>query len=213
MKLFSMRLLLLCALPLYTIFLTSCDPCQDCGPNNNYPYFKFQVFNRTSYDTLLVDKTRLSASIKTIEEEISQTTDNEIKEILEAEKEKLVDSLDYYNTLIADTKAFKLKIESINGEEGLFYSELQETDSFSQFRIPLRFNADSTEYSIKIYGKELENMLAVSYDLKDTIINDKITEAAFNLAVKRHDFDSLNGPKGCEKEVCVSNEQTIYVEI
>ena len=59
-KYFSALIVVLC-------LFWACEPCDDCGPDNAYPYFNLSILNKTSLDTLNEYKTRISEEIDIVD--------------------------------------------------------------------------------------------------------------------------------------------------
>jgi hypothetical protein len=195
------------------IFTSACETCYDCGPNDAYPYFKFTVLNKTSLDSLSIDVTRLKAEVKTIDALLADQSNAGKSDSLNGLKSIKVDSLSFYNSLVSIVKSRLISIKSINSKLNVFQFAEDEDDSLVNFQIPINPNDLVSRYIIEIEGANFSKELAISYQLVDTIIDSKITKAAKQLLVMEHTFDSLRGPYGCSKTVCISNNQTIYVEI
>jgi len=192
--------------------LASCEPCEDCGPENAYPYFNFTVLNRTSLDTLLAIRDTLQVDLDTVNSNLDDEAFIEARDSLNDKKEVLSDSISLMNDLIRIVNSRLLKIKSINDTEDLFRSDLR-GDSLTNFKIPLSANENISSFEILIEGTDSVNQLVVSYTLTDTVINNKITKAATNLGIITHDYETISGPYGCSGNNCISNELTIYVEI
>jgi len=194
------------------LVMLSCEPCEECGPEGASPYFKLTILNRTSLDTLSADDTRFKDDLKSTKEALNNPEFSGKTDSLNTQVAILEDSIDILADLIRVTKARLISIEQINGESNLF-ENAQGGDSLVNFRIPLDPYNTFSDYEIKIEGADSSNNLSVSYTLKDSVIESRITKAAFDFKVESHNYDSINGPRGCSKEVCISNELTLYVEI
>ena len=199
-------------IPTLILAMLSCEPCEECGPENASPYFKLTILNKTSLDTLNEDNTRFKNDLTTTKEALNNPEFSGKTDSLNAQVAIIEDSIDILTDLIRITKARLISIEQINGESNLFEND-QGGDSLVNFRIPLDPNNTFSDYVIKIEGTDQSNNLSVSYTLKDSVIESRITKAAFDFKVESHNYDSINGPRGCSKEVCISNELTLYVEI
>lgn len=207
------QLLLFMTLLTVLAISSSCESCRECGPDNAYPYFKLTVLNRTSLDTLNLDVTRLKAEIKEIDTKLADIANAGQTNELNALKAIKSDSLAFYNSLVSTVNRRLISIAAINSNEEVFTFEEDEDDSLINFGIPIDPNNLSSNYIIEFEGSDTQKELSISYTLVDTLLNSKITKAAKNLQVIYHDFDSLRGPYGCTKSNCISNKQTIYVEI
>jgi len=190
----------------------SCEPCDECGPEGASPYFRLTILNRTSLDTLNSDNDKFQNDLESTKEALNNPEFSGKTDSLNAQVDILEDSIDILADLIRITKARLISIEQINGENNLF-ENAQGGDSLVNFRIPLDPNSSFSDYEIKVEGAENSNNISVSYLLKDSVIESRITKAAFDFKIDAHDYDSINGPRGCSKEVCISNELTVYVEI
>jgi len=204
---------LLSAITIGLIIFWGCEPCDDCGPDNSYPYFNLSILNKTSLDTLQQYQTRLTKELKNVDEALDNPDNISIVDSLNNLKTIKSDSLASINALIKTTNQKKISIESINGETELFKNNLG-GDSLSKFKIPISTLERESEYNFKIEFADTTHYLKIQYQLMDTIINSKITKSAKNLQVLDHQFDSLRGPFGCRPlSECISNELEIYVEI
>lgn len=206
---FKYLLVLMLGLPLFW----SCEPCDDCGPDDAYPYFNLTILNRTSLDTLNQSQVRLTAEISVIDSALDNPENIPVVDSLNTLRAVKTDSLSFINALIRTTNDGTISIASINGESNLFENR-QGGDSLSRFRIPLNTLQNESEYTFEIEFLNGTRDLKVEYQLFDTTINEKITKSAKNLSVIEHQFDSLRGPFGCQPRLeCSSNELEIYVEI
>jgi hypothetical protein len=195
------------------VVFAACEPCEDCGPENTYPYFNLSILNKTSLDTLNQYKTRLNNEIKAVDSELDDPENAPIVDSLNNLKTIKTDSLALINALIKITNNKTISIESINGETNLFENE-NGGDSLKRFKIPINTNESESEYIFQIEFADTTHFLKIRYKLNDTTINNKITKSAKQLEVIEHQFDSLRGPYGCKPiSECISNELEIYVEI
>lgn len=221
-----MKKLSLLALILFLII--GCEPCEDCGPTNNSPYFNLSIFNETYYLSLKVDSGQFEtnlANIDTLIDELETAIENDsmdMEAVFQARIDSLLrkdtvynDSLAIINNHISDVQDRLISIESINGINNVFRREDDESDSATSFRIPLNVGSTESAYEIKIRGIDAKRFLRVTYSLEDTVINNRVTKNAKNLQViGETDFDSIRGPFGCEPIInCSSNQLNIYVEI
>jgi hypothetical protein len=191
----------------------ACEPCDDCGPDNAYPYFNLSILNKTSLDTLTQDKTRLNTEIAAVDAALDNPENAPVVDSLNNLRKTKSDSLALIDGLIKITNKRTISIESINGETNLFENK-NGGDSLSRFKIPLNTRQPESEYVFQIEFSNSPHSLKIEYQLSDTIINSKITKSAKNLSVIEHQFDSLAGPYGCKPlSKCTSNELEIYVEI
>ncbi|HET8859745.1 hypothetical protein [Marivirga sp.] len=191
----------------------ACEPCNDCGPNNAYPYFNLRILNETSLDTLTAYQERITNEIDAVDEELDNPENAPVADSLNNLKAIKSDSLALINALIRTTNEGSISIESINGETNLFQNR-NGGDSLTRFRIPINTNQGESNYMFKIESADSIRYLKIQYQLIDTTINDKITKSAKNLTVIEHQFESLRGPFGCNPiQNCISNELEIYVEI
>ncbi|WP_296622854.1 hypothetical protein [Marivirga sp.] len=191
----------------------ACEPCDDCGPENAYPYFNLSILNKTSLDTLKQYKTRLDREIKAVNSALDNPENAPVVDSLNSLKAIKTDSLAFINALIKTTNNKTISIESINGKTNLFENQ-NGGDSLRKFKIPINTNQTESDYAIKIEFADSIQYLKIQYQLKDTTINSKITKSAKNLTVIDHQFDSLRGPFGCKPiSECTSNSLEIYVEI
>ncbi len=191
----------------------SCEPCRDCGPDKAFPFFRLTILNKTSLDTLNANLTALQNASDSIKIALDSNTNvGTVIAELNAQQLILTESITLIKGIIKVVNSRLLSIESINGVFNLF-ENAQGGDSLVQFVVAIDPNKTSATYNIKVEGVKSSNRLTIAYELQDTVINNKITKAAKKLRVVEYDFDSINGPRGCNKEVCISNEQTIYVEI
>lgn len=191
----------------------ACEPCDDCGPENAYPYFNLSILNKTSLDTLNQYRSRLNNEIKAVDAELDKPENAPVADSLNNLKAVKSDSLALINALIKTTKEKTISIESINGETNLFENR-NGGDSLSKFRIPINTLETASEYFFKIEFTDTIRLMKIEYQLNDTTINSKITKSVKDLRVIEHQFDSLRGPFGCRPlSECISNELEIYVEI
>jgi hypothetical protein len=191
--------------------LSSCEPCDDCGPENAYPYFTFSVMNRTSFDTLTVQRTRLREDITAIDEALDAEPTSSEEDSLNTVRTQKQAELDRINDLISDINGLIVSIDTLNNETGVFINSDGE-DSLRSFRFPLDVTANTARYIMSIGG--VRDTLEISYQLEQAILNNKISYDASDLSVEYYSFDSLRGPYGCNSEEgCISNELKIYVEI
>ncbi|WKK87117.1 hypothetical protein QYS48_10050 [Marivirga arenosa] len=198
---------------IFSTLFWACEPCDDCGPENTYPYFKLSILNKSSLDTLIVDKARIETEIDSIDDALANPDNSSIQQALNNAKTVKSDSLTLINDLIKDTNSKLISIASINGEKNLF-EDKNGSDSLKLFRIPINTNQDESDYAIAIEFVEKEEYLKIKYELFDTIINNKITKSAKSLEIIEHSFDSIRGPFGCTPiNECISNQLEIYVEI
>ncbi|ADR22877.1 hypothetical protein MATR_32740 [Marivirga tractuosa] len=191
----------------------ACEPCGDCGPENAYPYFNLIILNQTSLDTLGEYKERLSDEIKDVDDELDDPGNAPVVDSLNNLRAIKADSLALINALITTTKEKTISIASINGESNLFENR-NGGDSLKKFRIPINTKQTESDYVFQIEFADTTHQLKISYELNDTVINNKITKSVKQLEVIEHQFDSLRGPYGCAPiSECISNELEIYVEI
>lgn len=191
----------------------ACEPCDDCGPENAYPYFNLSILNKTSLDTLNQYRSRLNNEIKAVDTELDKPENAPVADSLNNLKAVKSDSLALINALINTTNSKTISIESINGETNLFENQ-NGGDSLSKFRIPINTLTTTSEYFFKIEFTDTIRLMKIEYQLNDTTINSKITKSVKDLKVIEHQFDSLRGPFGCRPlSDCISNELEIYVEI
>jgi hypothetical protein len=191
----------------------SCEPCDDCGPDNAYPYFNLSILNKTSLDTLSQYRNRFNDEIAAIDEALSNPDNAPFADSLNNLRKVKSDSLALTNALISTVNEKVISIESINERTNLFENR-NGGDSLSRFRIPINTLETSSEYIFKIEFADSLRYMKIEYQLNDTIINDKITKSVKDLRVIEHQFDSLRGPFGCRPlSDCISNELEIYVEI
>jgi hypothetical protein len=162
---------------------------------------------------LNIDVTRLKGEVKTIDTLLAEQSNALKSDSLNGLRAIKADSLSFYNSLVSIVKRRLISIRAINSKLDVFQFEEDEDDSLVNFAIPINPNDEVSNYIIEIEGADFSKELAISYQLVDTVINNKITKAAKQLRVTEHNFDSLRGPYGCSKTVCISNNQTIYVEI
>ncbi|SMG47362.1 hypothetical protein SAMN05661096_03378 [Marivirga sericea] len=194
-------------------FLWACEPCDDCGPDNAYPYFNLSILNKTSLDTLTQYKARLNNEIEVVDAALADPENAPVVDSLNNLRNTKTDSLAIINGLITITNSGTISIESINGTTNLFENK-NGGDSLSSFKIPLKTTESQSEYVFQIEFSDFQYSLKIEYELSDTIINSKITKSAKELNVIEHQFDSLAGPYGCNPvSKCISNELEIYVEI
>jgi hypothetical protein len=196
------------------VIFWACEPCDDCGPDNAYPYFNLSILNQTSLDTLKEHyKKRLTDELEAIDNELDDPGNAPVVDSLNNLREIKSDSLALINALIKTTNEKTISIESINGKTDLFENR-NGGDSLSRFRIPINTLQTESEYIFKIEFADSLRFMKIEYQLFDTTINDKITKSVKNLRVIEHQFDSLRGPFGCRPvSECISNELEIYVEI
>ncbi|MGM0581118.1 MAG: hypothetical protein ACQETL_10590 [Bacteroidota bacterium] len=191
----------------------ACEPCDDCGPDNAYPYFNLSILNKTSLDTLKQYKTRLNNEIKAVDNELDNPENAPVVDSLNNLREIKADSLALINAIIKTTNEKLISIESINGKTNLFENS-NGGDSLKTFKIPINTNESESDYVFQIEFADTTQYLKIRYKLNDTTINNKITKSAKQLEVIEHQFDSLRGPYGCRPiSECISNELEIYVEI
>ncbi|MGJ3234639.1 hypothetical protein [Marivirga sp.] len=206
---FQYIIIILIGIPIFW----ACEPCDDCGPENAYPYFNLSILNKTSLDTLNQYRSRLNNEIKAVDAELDKPENAPVADSLNNLKEVKSDSLALINALIKTTKEKTISIESINGETNLFENR-NGGDSLSKFRIPINTLETASEYFFKIEFTDTIRLMKIEYQLNDTTINSKITKSVKDLRVIEHQFDSLRGPFGCRPlSECISNELEIYVEI
>ncbi len=211
-----------------TLIIVGCEPCDDCGPVNNSPYFNLSIFNKTYYKSLKYDSCQFEiklANIDTLITELETAIEIDSMDMRVVFQERIdsllredsvySDSLVIINTFISDVQDRLISIESVNDINNLFKREGDETDSATSFRFPLNANSTESAYEIKIGNSDIERSFSVSYSLEDTVINNRITKSAKNLQIiGESDFDSISGPFGCEPVInCSSNQLNIYVEI
>ncbi|WP_340153865.1 hypothetical protein [uncultured Marivirga sp.] len=191
----------------------ACEPCDDCGPDNAYPYFNLSILNKTSLDTLTQYKSRLNTEIKAVDAALDKPENAPVVDSLNNLRTLKSDSLALINALITTTNDKTISIESINGKTNLF-ENVRGGDSLNRFRIPINTLQTESEYIIKIELADSLRFMKIEYQLNDTTINSKITKSVKDLKVIEHQFDSLRGPFGCQPiSDCISNELEIYVEI
>lgn len=191
----------------------ACEPCDDCGPDNAYPYFNLSILNETSLDTLKEYKTTLNKEIKAIDNELDDPENAPVVDSLNNLRAIKADSLALINALIKTTTDKLISIASINGKSNLFENR-NGGDSLKKFKIPINTNQTESEYVFQIEFADTTHYLKIRYELNDTVINNKITKSVKQLEVIEHQFDSLSGPYGCRPiSECISNELEIYVEI
>jgi anion-transporting ArsA/GET3 family ATPase len=191
----------------------ACEPCEDCGPDDAYPYFNLSILNKTSLDTLNQYRSRLNNEIKAVDTELKKPENSPVADSLNNLKAVKSDSLALINALIKITNEKTISIESINGKTNLFENR-NGGDSLSKFRIPINTLETNSEYIFKIEFADSLRLMKIEYQLYDTTINSKITKSVRDLQVIEHQFDSLRGPFGCRPlSECISNELEIYVEI
>ncbi|WP_375580410.1 hypothetical protein ABWH96_05070 [Marivirga tractuosa] len=191
----------------------ACEPCNDCGPDNAYPYFNLSILNKTSLDTLNQYKTRINSEIEAVNTALENPENAPLADSLNNLKVVKTDSLALINALITTTNNGSISIQSINGETNLFENR-NGGDSLTRFKIPLKTTQNESEYEFQIEFSNTTHYLKLEYQLTDTTINSKITKSAKELKVIEHQFDSLRGPFGCRpRPRCISNELEIYVEI
>lgn len=197
---------------LATVFW-ACEPCDECGPQDAYPYFNLSILNKTSLDTLNQYRTRINTDLQQINTALNDPTNAAVADSLNTIKAVKTDSLNLINGLIAITNSRLISIESVNGQIDLFKNK-NDGDSLTKFKIPINTADTITFYEIKIEFADLPNQLSISYEIIDSVINDKITSAIKGLKVMDHSFDSLRPPFGCTPtSKCISNQLEIYVEI
>lgn len=210
---FNLPVNLLIIFILVGIFTSGCEPCNDCGPKNAYPYLNLSILNRTSLDTLQDDSSAFANELKIIDSLIKDPANTPIIDDLNKEKAENQEALNYIKNLITLTRNKMISIQSINGETGLFINR-NGGDSLTNFKIPINTNSTESEYDIQIEFAKFSNRLKISYELSDTVLNNKITNKVSNIQVIEHSFDTLKGPRGCSPIInCSSNELKIYVEI
>ncbi len=192
----------------------ACEPCDDCGPDNAYPYFNLSILNQTSLDTLEKPyKERLTDEIEQVDEALDDPENAPVVDSLNNLRKIKADSLALINALIKTTNDKLISIASINGKTNLFENK-NGGDSLKKFRIPINTNQTISEYVFQIEYAKTTHQLKIRYELNDTVINNKITKSVKQLEVIEHQFDSLRGPYGCRPiSTCISNELEIYVEI
>ncbi len=201
------------AITLGLVIFWACEPCDDCGPENSYPYFNLTILNETSLDTLTQYKKRLTTEVATVDAALDDPENAPVVDSLNNLREIKADSLALINALIKTTNEKTISIASINGETNLFENR-NGGDSLKRFRIPINTNQTESDYVFQIEFADTTHHLKIRYQLNDTTINNKITKAAKQLEVIEHQFDSLRGPYGCRPiSQCISNELEIYVEI
>lgn len=192
----------------------ACEPCDDCGPDNAYPYFNLSILNQTSLDTLEKQyKNRLTDELELVDEALDDPENAPVVDSLNNLRAIKADSLALINALIKTTNDKLISIASINGKTNLFENR-NGGDSLKKFRIPINTNQNESDYVFQIEFADTTHYLKIRYELNDTTINNKITKSAKQLEVIEHQFDSLRGPFGCKPiSECISNELEIYVEI
>lgn len=192
----------------------ACEPCDDCGPDNAYPYFNLSILNETSLDTLKEQyKKRLNKEIKAVDNELDDPENAPVVDSLNNLRKIKADSLALINALIKTTNDKLISIAFINGKTNLFENR-NGGDSLRKFKIPINTNQNESDYVFQIEFADTTHYLKISYELNDTTLNNKITKSAKQLKVIEHGFDSLRGPFGCKPiSECISNELEIYVEI
>lgn len=191
----------------------ACEPCDECGPQDAYPYFNLSILNRTSLDTLNQYRTRINTDLQQINTALNNPSNAPVADSLNNIKAVKTDSLNLINGLISITNSRLISIESINGQTNLFKNR-NDGDSLTKFRIPINTADTITFYEIKVEYADLLYQLSISYEITDSVINDKITSAIKKLRVQDHSFDSLRPPFGCSPAFeCISNRLEIYVEI
>lgn len=201
------------AITLGLVILWACEPCDDCGPENSYPYFNLSILNKTSLDTLKQYKGRITNEIKAVDVALDNPENAPVVDSLNNLRTIKTDSLAVVNAIIQTVNNKLISIESINGETNLFENS-NGGDSLRNFKIPINTYQNESEYVFHIESTDTTYYLKIRYELNDTSINNKITKSAKQLQVIEHQFDSLRGPFGCRpKARCISNELDIYVEI
>lgn len=210
---FSGGIILLIIIAVVSFNISGCEPCTDCDPQNAYPYFNLKILNSTSLDSLRADSSGFVSENKLLDSLIADGSNAPIADSLNARQTVVEDSLVLIRNIITTVKARSISIESINNEKDLFTNR-NGGDSLSSFRIPIDGTTNESEYFIQVEHADFNNYLKISYDLIDTVINNKITKAAKNLKVLDYEFKALRGPVGCAPVLeCSSNELDIYVEI
>lgn len=201
------------AITLGLVIFAACEPCDDCGPENAYPFFNLSILNKTSLDTLNQYKTRIASEITEVNNALDNPDNAPVVDSLNNLRDIKSDSLALINALIKTTNEKTISIASINGKTNLFENR-NGGDSLKRFKIPINTNQTESDYVFQIEFADTTHYLKIRYELNDTTINNKITKAAKQLEVIEHQFDSLRGPYGCRPiSECISNELEIYVEI
>ncbi len=192
----------------------ACEPCDDCGPDNAYPYFNLSILNQTSLDTLEKQyKNRLTDELEQVDKALDDPENAPVVDSLNNLRAIKADSLALINALIKTTTDKLISIASINGKSNLFENR-NGGDSLKKFKIPINTNQTESEYVFQIEFADTTHQLKIRYELSDTVINNKITKSVKQLEVIEHQFESLSGPYGCSPiSECISNELEIYVEI
>jgi hypothetical protein len=198
---------------LLAVGLASCEPCLDCGPDNNFPFVNFTVLNRTSLDTLTQRQAETNGRIEQLElARESATNTREIDSI-----NLLIDQFTAIRASlqrkITHTENRLIRIDRINGQENLFFDSFRNTDSLRLFRLPLNANDTISRFVIEIANVQAE--LEVTYQLDLNVVNRKLKSSAFNLRILSHTFNELSFIRGCpgRDTLCNTNLGQIDVEI
>lgn len=192
--------------------LASCEPCLDCNPDNAYPFFRMEFFNKTSLDTLSQQNTALNALLTEIEETLTGGS------VSQRERDSLLnlqiitaEQIAVLQRMISDINNKLIRIDEINGQAELYYDAERNIDSFNLFRIPLDMYSDTTTISFRLGTYEAS--MTVSYQRGQAVDNNKLKEMAYNLRLVSHTFDSLSISRSCGRDtLCNTNRTEVYVE-
>lgn len=183
---------------------TACEPCQDCGPQNAYPYIKLKFFNQEAYDYYKPQQDSLTAVIKDLNAQLKNNKSDSLQKALD-EAKSAKQTVDAQLTLINNNKN---RMVSLNGDTSIFRNE-KTNDTLSLFPFPIDVNHDTSRYAIQLPGKH--DSLVLSYKRSQSYVNGKVSYDIYNLRVLYHSFDSLSAPNTCEgPSDCLSNNQTLY---
>lgn len=182
-----------------------CTPCNDCGPQENFPYITLRFFNMDSLAKVDTVLSALQDSLLVLNDSINQGNDQYIPV-----RDSLQNIATFFQTVQTNIKNGKIRINEVAGEGSnkiLFFKDSLTHDSLTTFRFPMAMDKDGSEYLINIAGRI--DTLQINYELKTETHGQSIIRLAYGISVTGTSYDSVK--ISCYHNLCLSNETTISV--
>jgi len=182
--------------------ICSCGDCKDCGPSQNYPYFKIRFFNIDSLN-------KVNASIAETQDSLTQLIDSGYQES-DTVVININNKLTFLENVQTNIRMGKIKIDDVEGtgaDKILLFRDSLTNDSLISFNFPLSMSDDKSEFIIHIADRK--DTLSVNYQVLTKSEGHSILRRAYGINIITCTYDSIK--VSCRKDSCLSNETTLYV--
>ena len=181
--------------------ICGCGDCKDCGPSQDYPYFKVRFFN---IDSLI----KVNASITETQDSLTQLIDSGYQQN-DTAVISVRNKLRFLDNVQSNIRKGKIKIAEVEGtgtDKILLFRDSLTNDSLISFNFPLSMSEDKSEFIVHIADRK--DTLSVSYQVITKSEGHSILRRAYGINIITCTYDSIK--VSCKSDTCLSNETTLY---